>query len=114
MIQVEIEAAAVRHVADRSFLLDIELERVVLTPSGVLLGCWQVLSLLFLFSTSNYLAMRSLVSFPCPITSKKFKKNLRLKCNEVIFRFDGPWGIELSLCDFCKFLQLSCLVSSNI
>jgi len=39
--EVEIEAAAVRHVADESFLLDIELERVVLTPTGVLLGCWQ-------------------------------------------------------------------------
>lgn len=63
-IQVEIEAAAVRHVAHQSLLLDIELERVVLTPSGVLLGCWQVLSLLFLFSTSNCLTTKSLVSFP--------------------------------------------------
>ncbi|KAG0612370.1 hypothetical protein M758_6G022200 [Ceratodon purpureus] len=40
--EVEIEAASVKNVADRSWLLEIELERVVLTPSGVLLGCWQV------------------------------------------------------------------------
>ncbi|KAG0612371.1 hypothetical protein M758_6G022200 [Ceratodon purpureus] len=54
--EVEIEAASVKNVADRSWLLEIELERVVLTPSGVLLGCWQVLSVLD-FSTSSY--------FPC-------------------------------------------------
>lgn len=40
--EVEIEAAAVKNVADGSWLLEIELERVVLAPSGVLLGCWQV------------------------------------------------------------------------
>jgi hypothetical protein len=52
MIQVEIEAAAVKNVADGSWLLEIELERVVLAPSGVLLGCWQVLSLHPDFSNS--------------------------------------------------------------
>lgn len=52
--QVEIEAAAVKHVADQSSLLDIELERVLLTPSGVLLGCWQVLPLLYLFNASPF------------------------------------------------------------
>lgn len=46
MVQINSEAAAVRQVAEKSLILEIELERVVLTPSGVLVGCWQVLTLL--------------------------------------------------------------------
>lgn len=68
LIQVEIEAAAVKNVADQSWLLEIELERVVLTPSGVLLGCWQVHSLLPRF----LILQKSLVFFPpvlLPLTS---------------------------------------------
>uniref|UniRef100_A0A7I4BG98 Uncharacterized protein n=1 Tax=Physcomitrium patens TaxID=3218 RepID=A0A7I4BG98_PHYPA len=40
--EINSEAAAVRQVAEKSLILEIELERVVLTPSGVLVGCWQV------------------------------------------------------------------------
>jgi len=41
--EVEAEANAVNRVAEQSCQISIELERVVLTPTGVILGCWQVL-----------------------------------------------------------------------
>lgn len=40
--QIEAEATAVRAVADTVCPLKIVLDRVVLTSTGVLLGCWQV------------------------------------------------------------------------
>lgn len=40
--QVEAEANAVRSVAKSLCPLNIVLDRVVLTSTGVLLGCWQV------------------------------------------------------------------------
>lgn len=40
--QIEAEARAVRSVADALCPLQIVLDRVVLTSTGVLLGCWQV------------------------------------------------------------------------
>lgn len=51
---MEIEANAVKQVAEKSCWIGIELERVVLTPTGVLLGCWQVCASFFSFSDSNY------------------------------------------------------------
>lgn len=42
--QIEAEAAAVRAVAEGLCPLKIVLDRVVLTSTGVLLGCWQVIS----------------------------------------------------------------------
>ncbi|KAL2653525.1 hypothetical protein R1flu_021653 [Riccia fluitans] len=41
--EVEVEAAAVREVASRSCEMDIILDRVLLTSTGVLIACWQVL-----------------------------------------------------------------------
>ncbi|XVE54811.1 hypothetical protein DITRI_Ditri03aG0112500 [Diplodiscus trichospermus] len=43
-VEIEAEAAAVRAVAERLCPLEIVLDRVVLTSTGVLLGCWQVIS----------------------------------------------------------------------
>ncbi|KAF8044214.1 hypothetical protein BT93_A2255 [Corymbia citriodora subsp. variegata] len=42
--EIEAEATAVRAVADTVCPLNIVLDRVVLTSTGVLLGCWQVIS----------------------------------------------------------------------
>ncbi|KAL6973364.1 hypothetical protein U1Q18_027542 [Sarracenia purpurea var. burkii] len=42
--QVEAEANAVQAVAEGFCPLKIVLDRVVLTSTGVLLGCWQVIS----------------------------------------------------------------------
>lgn len=42
--EIEAEANAVRAVADTVCPLNIVLDRVVLTSTGVVLGCWQVLS----------------------------------------------------------------------
>ncbi|KAK9925991.1 hypothetical protein M0R45_023247 [Rubus argutus] len=42
--EIEAEAAAVRAVAEGLCSLKIVLDRVVLTSTGVLLGCWQVIS----------------------------------------------------------------------
>ncbi|XP_038679049.1 uncharacterized protein LOC119980428 isoform X2 [Tripterygium wilfordii] len=42
--EIEAEAAAVRGVAEGLCPLNIFLDRVVLTSTGVLLGCWQVIS----------------------------------------------------------------------
>ncbi|XP_075662420.1 uncharacterized protein LOC142631938 [Castanea sativa] len=42
--EIEVEASAVRAVADDLCPLKIVLDRVVLTSTGVLLGCWQVIS----------------------------------------------------------------------
>ncbi|KAI3419538.1 uncharacterized protein J3R85_013041 [Psidium guajava] len=42
--EIEAEATAVRAVADTVCPLKIVLDRVVLTSTGVLLGCWQVIS----------------------------------------------------------------------
>ncbi|KAE8707404.1 transcription factor bHLH47-like [Hibiscus syriacus] len=42
--EVEIEAAAVKAVVEGLCPLEIVLDRVVLTSTGVLLGCWQVIS----------------------------------------------------------------------
>ncbi|KAI6696469.1 hypothetical protein NL676_016588 [Syzygium grande] len=42
--EIEAEATAVRAVADAVCPLKIVLDRVVLTSTGVLLGCWQVIS----------------------------------------------------------------------
>jgi hypothetical protein len=41
--QIEAEASAVHAVADVLCPLKIVLDRVVLTSTGVLLGCWQVI-----------------------------------------------------------------------
>lgn len=46
--QVEGEAAAVKAVANKLCPLEIILDRVLLTSTGVLLGCWKVISLLSL------------------------------------------------------------------
>ncbi|XP_022738670.1 uncharacterized protein LOC111291287 isoform X2 [Durio zibethinus] len=43
-VEIEVEAAAVRAVAEGLCPLEIVLDRVVLTSTGVLLGCWQVIS----------------------------------------------------------------------
>lgn len=43
--QIEAEANAVRVVVEKLCPLNIVLDRVVLTSTGVLLGCWQVPSL---------------------------------------------------------------------
>lgn len=43
--QIEDEIKAVKAVADGLCPLSIRLDRVVLTSTGVLLGCWQVCSL---------------------------------------------------------------------
>lgn len=43
--QIEGEATAVEAVAKALCPLKIVLDRVLLTPTGVLLGCWQVISL---------------------------------------------------------------------
>lgn len=59
-VQVEAEAVAVKRVAEQSCPLEIELERVVLTPTGVLLGCWQVL-LLSLSRPSPFICIYILV-----------------------------------------------------
>lgn len=40
--QIEAEATAVRAVAEDLCPLKIVLDRVILTSTGVLLGCWQV------------------------------------------------------------------------
>ncbi|KAM0936359.1 hypothetical protein DsansV1_C27g0202841 [Dioscorea sansibarensis] len=42
--EIEAEASAIKVVAESLCPLDIVLDRVVLTSTGVLLGCWQVLS----------------------------------------------------------------------
>lgn len=42
VLQIEAEANAVRAVAETVCPLNIVLDRVVLTSTGVLLGCWQV------------------------------------------------------------------------
>lgn len=42
VFQIEVEASAVHAVADDLCPLKIVLDRVVLTSTGVLLGCWQV------------------------------------------------------------------------
>ncbi|GLU12355.1 hypothetical protein SLE2022_290400 [Rubroshorea leprosula] len=42
--EIEAEATAVRAVAEAICPLEIVLDRVVLTSTGVLLGCWQVIS----------------------------------------------------------------------
>ncbi|ONK60921.1 uncharacterized protein A4U43_C08F24100 [Asparagus officinalis] len=42
--EIEAEASAVKDVADHLCPLKIALDRVVLTSTGVLLGCWQVIS----------------------------------------------------------------------
>ncbi|PIN23923.1 hypothetical protein CDL12_03349 [Handroanthus impetiginosus] len=42
--EIEAEAGAVKAVAEAICPLDIVLDRVVLTSTGVLLGCWQVVS----------------------------------------------------------------------
>lgn len=42
--EIEIEANAVKGVADKLCPMNIVLDRVVLTSTGVLLGCWQVIS----------------------------------------------------------------------
>lgn len=49
LVKVEAEANAVNQVAEQSCQISIELERVVLTPTGVLLGCWQVCTFFFNF-----------------------------------------------------------------
>lgn len=41
--QVEAEVAAVRAVANDLCPLEIILDRVILTSTGVLLGCWKVI-----------------------------------------------------------------------
>jgi len=46
--QVEAEAAAVKAVAKELCPLEIILDRVLLTSTGVLLGCWKVFLLLSL------------------------------------------------------------------
>ncbi|XVF11943.1 hypothetical protein REPUB_Repub08aG0071900 [Reevesia pubescens] len=43
-VEIVAEAASVRAAAERLCLLEIVLDRVVLTSTGVLLGCWQVIS----------------------------------------------------------------------
>ncbi|KAL4348937.1 hypothetical protein GQ457_17G016950 [Hibiscus cannabinus] len=43
-VEIEAEAAAVKAVAEGLCPLEIVLDRVVLTSTGVLLGCWQVVS----------------------------------------------------------------------
>ncbi|XP_007037309.2 PREDICTED: uncharacterized protein LOC18604656 isoform X2 [Theobroma cacao] len=43
-VEIEAEAAAVRAVAEGLCPLEIVLDRVILTSTGVLLGCWQVIS----------------------------------------------------------------------
>lgn len=42
-LQIEVEAGAVKAVAEDVCPLNIILDRVVLTSTGVLVGCWQVL-----------------------------------------------------------------------
>lgn len=42
VLQIEAEANAVRAVAETVCPLNIVLDRVVLTSTGVVLGCWQV------------------------------------------------------------------------
>ncbi|EOY21810.1 Uncharacterized protein TCM_013941 isoform 4 [Theobroma cacao] len=43
-VEIEAEVAAVRAVAEGLCPLEIVLDRVILTSTGVLLGCWQVIS----------------------------------------------------------------------
>lgn len=47
--QVEAEAAAVKAVANKLCPLEIVLDRVLLTSTGVLLGCWKVIFVSFNF-----------------------------------------------------------------
>lgn len=42
--EIEVEVNAVKEVADKLCPMSIVLDRVVLTSTGVLLGCWQVIS----------------------------------------------------------------------
>ena len=50
--QIEAEAAAVRAVVEGMCPLKIVLDRVVLTSTGVLLGCWQVVSIIHILAFS--------------------------------------------------------------
>lgn len=46
ILEIEAEANAIKVVAESLCPLDIVLDRVILTSTGVLLGCWQVCTLL--------------------------------------------------------------------
>ena len=46
ILEIEAEASAIKVVAESLCPLDIVLDRLVLTSTGVLLGCWQVCALL--------------------------------------------------------------------
>lgn len=114
MIQVEIEAAAVKNVADGSWLLEIELERVVLAPSGVLLGCWQGA-----FSSSWFLELLLFRVFTSWLTKVRcflpiypVASNLKLdqsSCNEAIIFYYSSWELSNR---FVTLAVLFCCLSS--
>ncbi|WZZ06925.1 hypothetical protein YC2023_092846 [Brassica napus] len=61
--EVEAEAAAVKAVASKLCPLEIVLDRVLLTSTGVLLGCWKVIFVSFNFCLNNRVIFIACVIF---------------------------------------------------
>ncbi|KAL5059425.1 hypothetical protein RYX36_031029 [Vicia faba] len=71
--EIEAEASSVETVAARLCPLNIVLDRVVLTSTGVLLGCWQVIS------GTNPITIRARLKNVLPRASSNFRPPKRTK-----------------------------------